>query len=311
MNCKVLELYEKCEMNSFLEIEKPYRGGCMELSDNNICGMLRFSVYYNDIRIMRLCKKYLKNHMSESIMIEMFYVLNGSNISGLNDIRDMCEDYMKVNSYKYLSDDSLLKKLSLESIKFIFNSKNLIIKSESWLLNRLLRWFKIVLKESKENEEEVNDFINLIESKIPLNEIKKEEIEEENLSILKELDIEILDEITDFVCVDMDDVRNNELIKLVHKYYPNDDEIKLDENEINMLYKEEIKLVIIILNVILEMRMAKIIPNEIKSKELSRLISEYNQNKKSRIIKCLCLFIKKKYISIIECLCGKKIQKIM
>lgn len=50
-----------------------------------------------------------------------------------------------MNGYKFIQSNYLLSKLKIESIEMILKSKELLIKNESWLLERLIEWYEIQL----------------------------------------------------------------------------------------------------------------------------------------------------------------------
>lgn len=53
-----LILCEGSSVDGFIEIEKYYSGGSMELNDENVVKVLLMSIYYNDKEILRICIKY-------------------------------------------------------------------------------------------------------------------------------------------------------------------------------------------------------------------------------------------------------------
>lgn len=159
-----LELCEGCTIDAFLELEKYYSGGCMNLDNCNVCKILSMCIYYNEKRIVSICEEYIKNHLNEDIIIELCDSLHLFKTKELADLSKLYDFYLVENGYKILShgiyiyiisiiDESLMK-LKIEGLEFILQSPKLVIENETWLLNQLLKWYESQMKEI--NEESIN-----------------------------------------------------------------------------------------------------------------------------------------------------------
>lgn len=62
--------------------------------------------------------------------------------SGLKEIEEIKMMELERRGYKYLYNDNYLMKLEINNLKNILSCNNVIIRSESWLLNRLIKWYR-------------------------------------------------------------------------------------------------------------------------------------------------------------------------
>lgn len=242
----ILELFESCDVESFLEIEKYYSGGTMELNQDNICKILSFCISYDDSFLLQKCKEYLKNHINETIMTELFGIVHNIKCSNLDDLIELSEEYIKRNGYKLLKKEELLFQLKLEDLEWILSCDSLIIKNENWLLNQLIKW-KNEMKKTDENEkrevenELENVFIKLLKKYVHFENINKTELSNEIVNEMKEL--KLYDEINriKYVSTDFDDIDNDKIKDIIYKYYTEEDKTNFEIEEIEALNHNNIE----------------------------------------------------------------------
>lgn len=102
-----LQLYEECNLDAFLEIEKYYGGGYMNIDVNNVCEILRISMFYYDSKIFKICENFIKNHINEKMVVEIFNItkLKYFNRSTLYELSNTA---IMDNTYKYISKSIII-----------------------------------------------------------------------------------------------------------------------------------------------------------------------------------------------------------
>lgn len=244
-----------------------------------------------------------------------------------------------MNGYKFIQSNNLLSKLKIESIEMILKSKELLIKNESWLLERLIEWYEIQLDRIindgiiiisiiiwlDDNKSELKtEFVNLL-----LKYIKFEDVIWENLKcsipdyIEKKIKYEIIEENKNSThySIELDEINNERIKDIIFKYFVENERYSFEENDLNMikmknlkeiikilLNKDDIKMKMIGLMLCVDSRIDKRCIYEVIEKEKYCILKELlNEDESKRLIKCLCLFVDNiKYITTIEVLCGKR-----
>lgn len=71
-----LELAEGCTQKGFLELEKYYSSGDMQITKENVCEVLMMSICYNDELIKLICTEYIKNYHDDEVIINLIGLTN-------------------------------------------------------------------------------------------------------------------------------------------------------------------------------------------------------------------------------------------
>lgn len=268
-----IELAAGCSIETFLEIEKYYSGGYMHVDASNVCEILLFCIYYNEITIKEKCEYFIKNHLNEEMMLKLFkitHILNNSNEKELIDFKMIIEKYLNENNYKLLKERKYLKELKIEEIEMILKSEKLLIKNENWLLEELYWWYEkmlININDINENEKEIEKELKEIEEefvKLILNYIDFSLIDWKCLSSNVMLFIEkhenylkmelsynnhsnkrrkLNDESgngneNEHIIINLDEVKNTKIEEIILKYYKEEEKDMLEEREIEILERE-------------------------------------------------------------------------
>lgn len=99
-----LALCEGSSIDGFIEIEKYYNGGSMELNDENVIKVLLRSIYYSDKEILGICIKYIKNHLNDEMMLRMLELSDFLKKEEIFELIKLGEEYLRENGYKYLNN---------------------------------------------------------------------------------------------------------------------------------------------------------------------------------------------------------------
>lgn len=99
---EILELSEMSDVETFLLIEKYYSGGYIDINTQNIFKILLICISYKDLKILELCKKYLKNHLNEEIMMKLFDIKHSMDKNNMLNLKEICKDYIKENGYIFI-----------------------------------------------------------------------------------------------------------------------------------------------------------------------------------------------------------------
>lgn len=151
--------------------------------------------------------------------------------------------------FKYLYNNEYLMRLELNNIKMLLSFDNLIIRSEVWLLNRLIEWYKFSINNGNENNEFKSDFKCLIEESIDGEKIQEEELKDENKEMLNKLNIKLIKN-GKVKYIDLHKVKDENIKNIIIKKSINNCEKKLNVNDIEILKKskeEELSRIIIAL----------------------------------------------------------------
>lgn len=151
--------------------------------------------------------------------------------------------------FKYLYNNEYLMRLELNNIKMLLSFDNLIIRSEAWLLNRLIEWYKFSINNGNENNEFKSDFKCLIEESIDGEKIQEEELKDENKEMLNKLNIKLIKN-GKVKYIDLHKVKDENIKNIIIKKSINNCEKKLNVNDIEILKKskeEELSRIIIAL----------------------------------------------------------------
>lgn len=231
------------------------------------------------------------------------------NCKYLLNIRNTFDEYIKNYGYKLLNEENIFK-LPVEGIEYILNSKEVIIN-----VNEL---FKLLLIYSKKygKEKEINGII----SKLKVNMIDLKGLNENEIEVLFKNKNNNVKEYSSIKNVPRLKGINNTLKYIIYNNYYSDN-ITIDYNKITLLQKkdiddginqllaeDDIKIVIICLSVIIDLKLNV----EIKEgKILNKLLYYYNKTNKNipenLLLKCISQFIDEKRIKIMCDLCGDDI----
>lgn len=94
----------------------------------------------------------------------------------LEDIQNRISDFLRLNCITFLDDESIFSTLHLDNINFIITHEDLLISSEKYLLDK-------ILKHSHVNNGKEEDY-NEVMKNINWNEIDIREIDEKDLDII-------------------------------------------------------------------------------------------------------------------------------
>lgn len=103
----ILVMFEECKLHAFLEIEKYYSGGYMNIYVNNVCEILKISLFYYDSEIFKICEKYIRNHINEKMMVEIFNITKLKHFRRSN-LYELSKNAIMDNTYKYISEGIII-----------------------------------------------------------------------------------------------------------------------------------------------------------------------------------------------------------
>lgn len=99
----ILQLFEGVNEDTFLEVEKYYGGGCMNVDVDNVCEILKFSLYYNDKKILNICYKFIRSHFDGKVLVNIF---NSPELIHLqkSNLYELSKNALISDVYKYIKD---------------------------------------------------------------------------------------------------------------------------------------------------------------------------------------------------------------
>lgn len=184
-----LELNENISVNGYYLLEKYLSGSYVEINDENVIDLLCISLFYEEKILNAECREYIGNHINEKMLLEFLNFISLLNLNQLNDFHQYTDLYIYRNGYKYIYSD-IIYELSINSIYYILNSKELIVNKENDILKLILK-YNLIEKEKNENLENINRLYESINwNKIELKSIdvkEKEMLQNNNINILNYL----------------------------------------------------------------------------------------------------------------------------
>lgn len=200
-----------------------YGNGTIEISEENVVDMFYTCLIFRENVLKFYIESFIKQHCNIKIMKQILDILCSVDSLELVNVNKMALDYLQLNGYKLLSDNEI-DDLSISSISYILHIPNLIIKSENYLLKKLITHFNNSKKHlerfdsisyssyfpSKRNKsgglnEKYKNLFDLLNwEKISLTEFSKNEIEVIK-NLLKEIE-------------ESKDKRSNEILKIKRIY---------------------------------------------------------------------------------------------
>lgn len=123
--------------------------------------------------------------------------------------------------------------LELNNLEYLFSSSYMIIKNETWLLNRLMKWYLVKVKKNG-SFEFVNDFKILIENHFHPDKINENLIESKYRMSYKDLNTNIKVN-KSIKYIDLCDVKCEKMQDIIIKYYSDESKLQIEEDDINVL----------------------------------------------------------------------------
>lgn len=101
-----LELVDGCSCKGFLELEKYYSSGDMEITTENVCEILLLSVCYNDQNLKDACTQFIKIYYNDEIIIGLVKLINRFHTVAY--LEEFASTEFEKRGYKYLYNGILL-----------------------------------------------------------------------------------------------------------------------------------------------------------------------------------------------------------
>lgn len=141
--------------------------------------------------------------------------------------------------------------LNINNLTSLLSFKNIIIRSETWLLNMLLEWFKIKINNDEENNEFIYEFKYLLKDHFDDNLINNDEMRDDVKELLKNLNIKF-NKSKLIKYIDLNKIKDEKIQNLIINNYNDNDmtDFKDEDKEILNNIKEEDELNDIILSLI-------------------------------------------------------------
>lgn len=155
-----LPVAENISKESMMMLFQYYGGGIVEINEENVCGILLLSLYYNEKELFCELKDYVINHMNVDIVKDLLN--NVMKIEKLNELYDLCDNYIRDNIYLMIENE-ILNEICINGLKHILNLDNILVRNENTVLNSLLSYYKVNKSEIEENNELKNEFSELLE----------------------------------------------------------------------------------------------------------------------------------------------------
>lgn len=120
--------------------------------------------------------------------------------------------------------------LDINNLEYLFSSSSMIIRNETWLLNRLLKWYS-----ANRNKNDIkSDFKILLENHFHDDQINKSRIDSKYKDTYKELNINInVNKCINYI--DLYTIDNEKIQDIIVRYYCDDIKLQLDEDDIKVL----------------------------------------------------------------------------
>lgn len=216
-----MTLFDECTITGVIELEKYYSGGRVVINDSNCLDILSICLFYNEITLLKICEKYLINHINDSLVIK---IINNSfylNARYLSELKYITEEYLKFNSYK-LFHYYILSQFSTDTIEYLLSNQNVYIGKENKLFELFYNYYQSNFYEIINDKKEESEIIKSIFSKINYNNI--------DLLLLSDKEREFIDQysLNDdieyenhnyIICINFSDKIQSEVIRIVVKYY--------------------------------------------------------------------------------------------
>lgn len=310
-NEKVISLNLSITTELFLEIEKYYGGGTIIVDEHNIMDILKFCYFYEEYNLFMKCKYFIVNHMTNELMMEVLKFVSLIQTKEFGDIKNDIDVFYKLHSYIYFDDNNYLN-FELESLEYILALQHIIIKSENYLLDKIIDYYNN--KSGSESENQILfQYINM--QALDMNRLKQKTMKLLVSSMPSDENNQTIN-IIERCYLNPPEILNTDLRDIILQYYIRDYPIfnidciylylfidflgdKLHycdcKNEIIELITNIVDIKIIIILVLIIMELKYELDEDIQVKIRSVLLSEYNKcdnnNKKESIVKCLTLCV--------------------
>lgn len=117
--------------------------------------------------------------------------------------------------------------LNLDNLDYLFSSSNMIIRSETWLLNRLLKWYIANMNYNQSNEN-TNKFRILLENNFHSERIDETKIESSFRKSYNDLNINIkVNKRINYI--DLCNIENEKIQDMIVEYYSDERILQIEE----------------------------------------------------------------------------------
>lgn len=192
---EVISLNLSITTDVFIEIEKYYGGGTVVVNDRNIMVFLKFCYFYEEYNLFKKCKHFIVNHMNYELMVEVLKFISLIQAKEFGDIKNEIDKYYQLHCYIYFNNNIYLN-FDVESLEYILSLQHIIIKSENYLLDKVVEYYD-----------------------------KKEENKSENLTLFQYINLQALD---------MNQLKPK-IMKLLISSLPNEEESNKENDKINII----------------------------------------------------------------------------
>lgn len=216
-NEKVISLNLSITTEVFIEIEKYYGGGTIIVDEHNIMDILKFCYFYEESNLFMKCKYFIVNHMTNELMIEVLKFVSLIQTKEFGDIKNDIDLFCQLHSFIYFNDNSYLN-FELESLEYILSLQHIIIKSENYLLDKIVDYYN-----NKSGSETANQilfqYINI--QALDMNKLKPKIMKLLISSIPNDENNQTIN-IIERCYLDPPEILNNDLRDIILQYYIKD-----------------------------------------------------------------------------------------
>lgn len=146
---KVSDLFVTKE--SIINLLIYYGDGTIEINDKNVVEMFYACLVFKENILKSYLENYIKYHCSIKIMKRLLDILSSIDSNELMNINKIAQNYLQLNGYKLFSENEM-NSLSFNCISYIFHIPNLIIKSENYLLKKLIMHYNYSKRQIEKND---------------------------------------------------------------------------------------------------------------------------------------------------------------
>lgn len=149
-----------------------YGYATIDIDEENVTELLICCICLNEPNLLSKCKNFILSHLNNKLVIDIINQIMYLPKEYLNDLKTAVCDYICLNCTSILDNENLFGKLYLDHINFIVNLENLLIPSEQYLLDKILKHYNYGIENIENKNEEYNETIEKLNwKKININEI--------------------------------------------------------------------------------------------------------------------------------------------
>lgn len=163
-----------------------YGYATIDIDEENVTELFMCCICLNEPNLLSKCKNFILSHLYNKLVIDIINQIMYLPEDYLNDLKTAVCDYICLNCTSILDDENIFRRLRLNNINFIVNLENLLIPSEQYLLDRILKHYNDGIENIENKNEQYNETIEKLNWKeINMCKIDKRDLNVIDMNIMK------------------------------------------------------------------------------------------------------------------------------